>query len=69
LKLIALNDDTRFLLFDLKEDPGEKNDLVATRRDLRERALGRYRDLSRKIPLEPVRGFAELKGAPPGRRW
>lgn len=69
LKLIALNDDTRFLLFDLAQDPGEKNDLIVARKDLRQRALARYRELSDTIQLEPIRGFAELKGAPPGRRW
>ena len=48
-KLIAFGDDTRFELYDLGADPGERTDLFWRRRDVAVDMQRRYREASAKI--------------------
>lgn len=69
LKLIAFGDDDRFFLFDLAKDPGEKHNLTAAEPALFSKMKKAYMEASEHIEQVPIRGPAQLKGAPPGRRW
>lgn len=68
-KLIAQGDDTSFLLFDLARDPEEKNDIFLAEPERARRMLKLYEQVSASIGQTEVVGYADLKGAPPGRRW
>lgn len=68
-KLIAFGDDRYFMLFDLKTDPEEQNDLIRREPGRAKALIERYQKLSEGIELREVTGYAELKGAPEGRKW
>ncbi len=68
-KLIAFGDDRYFMLFDLAEDPEEMNDLARIQPERALESIEAYRELSSTIQEREVTGYAELKGAPPGRKW
>lgn len=68
-KLIAFGDDRYFMLFDLHNDPKEQRDLMLKHPGRARNLIELYTELSRKIPLVEVSGYAELKGAPEGRKW
>lgn len=69
LKLVALGDDARFLLFDVARDPKEEHDLAESRPTDLAKMKALYAELSQRIPNQPVVGGVALKGAPPDRRW
>ena len=68
-KLIAQGDDASFLLFDLSRDPEEKNDIFLVDPKRARHMLKLYEQVSASIGQTEVVGYADLKGAPPGRRW
>ena len=68
-KLIAFGDDRYFMLFDLKADPEETRDLIRIEKDRGADLIRQYQKLSEDIELCEVTGYAELKGAPEGRKW
>ncbi|HEU5077358.1 MAG TPA: sulfatase-like hydrolase/transferase, partial [Polyangiaceae bacterium] len=68
-KLIAFGDDRYFMLFDLKTDPEEQKDLILADPARMKKLLEQYQKLSAGIELREVTGYAELKGAPEGRKW
>jgi arylsulfatase A-like enzyme len=68
-KLIAFGDDRYFMMFDLNQDPEERRDLIQQNRGRRTELIQLYRDVSEGIPLVEVTGYANLKGAPQGRKW
>ena len=69
MKLIAQGDDASFLLFDLSEDPEEKNDLFLAKPKQARKMLKLYDQVSASIGQTEIVGYADLKGAPQGRRW
>ena len=68
-KIIAFGDDAVFKLYDLSNDPGEKNDLSEKQPQKLAEMKTKYLEISKTIPNVEVVGGAVLKGAPPGRRW
>ncbi len=68
-KLIAFNDDRRFLLYNLDKDPTEEVDLSGKEPDKLAEMKKLYEKLSADIPKVPVTGGVPLKGAPPSQRY
>jgi len=68
-KLMAFGDDRYFMLFDLKADPEETRDLIRVEQERGADLIRLYQALSARIELREVTGYAQLKGAPEGRKW
>ncbi len=66
-KLISFGDDAYFRLYDLKEDPGERNDLRKKDTQTLSRMVERYREHARTIREVKPYACRKLKGAPEGR--
>jgi len=61
-KVIAYDDDYRFEVYDLVDDPGEKKDLRRSRPDLYERMKARYLERVKSIRDVCPKMRAKLKG-------
>jgi arylsulfatase A-like enzyme len=69
-KIVALGDDSSWLLFDVKKDPKEENDLAEKEPEKFQAMKKLYEKLSSEIPVVPVDGKGPaLLGAPRGQRW
>lgn len=69
-KIVAMGDDTSWLLFDVAKDPKEENDLREKEPERFQKMKALYEKLSKEIPVEPVSGKGPaLMGAPKGQRW
>jgi arylsulfatase A-like enzyme len=68
-KLVVLGDDDKFLLFDVKNDFSEKQNLAKSRPEKLAEMKALYAKLGKDIVTLPVTGSATLKGAPPGQRY
>jgi arylsulfatase A-like enzyme len=69
LKLIAQGDDAVFQLYELESDPEELNDVFLARPKEARHMLKLYDQISASIGQTEIIGYADLKGAPAGRRW
>ncbi len=67
--LISFGDDRSFMLFNVREDYSEKNELSKKEPEKLEQMKALYASLSETIVTLPVTGGATLKGAPPGQRY
>jgi choline-sulfatase len=55
-KVISFGKDVRYEVYDLKNDPGEKNNLLKKEPDVAKAAIARYKEVSRTITDVPPRG-------------
>jgi choline-sulfatase len=67
-KLVVFGDDQKYMLFDVKNDFEEKQNLAKTQPEKLAEMQALYAQLSKEIVTLPVTGSATLKGAPPGQR-
>ncbi len=69
-KIVAMGDDTTWLLFNVVKDPKEENDLSEKEPERFAVMKNLYARLSKGIPVVPVNGKGPaLLGAPAGQRW
>lgn len=68
-KIVAFSDDRKFMLFNVKNDFAEKNDLAKTEPAELARMKAIYAKVSADVPPTKVGGGGTLMGAPPGQRW
>jgi choline-sulfatase len=55
-KIISFGKDVRYEIYDLKNDPGEKNNLLKKDPDLAKAMIARYKEVSKTIPEVAPRG-------------
>lgn len=60
-KLVALGDDRKFDLYNVREDPGETKNLIDVEKDRAKSMIERYKKLSSEIPFKQAVGGAVKK--------
>jgi len=55
-KLVALGDDRKFDLYNVRQDPGEDKNLIDVEKDRAKAMIERYKKLSAAIPFKPAIG-------------
>ena len=55
-KLVALGDDRKFDLFNVRDDPGEEKNLIDVEKERAKAMIARYKKLSAKIPFKEAVG-------------
>ncbi len=60
-KLVALGDDRKFDLYNIREDPGENKNLIDVDKDRAKAMIERYKKISAKIPFEKATGGRPVK--------
>jgi arylsulfatase A-like enzyme len=68
-KLVVFGDDDKYMLFDVKNDFTEKQNLAKSQPEKLAEMQALYAKLTQEIVTLPVTGGATLKGAPPGQRY
>lgn len=68
-KLVVFGDDQKYMLFDVRNDFAETQNLAKSQPEKLAEMQALYARLSKEIVTLPVTGGATLKGAPPGQRY